>query len=190
MAETLSVDGHRNQRLSHLLDGVVLLGLAVLVLYTVAKHEPWADEAQAWLLEGTTRGGNSSSQNFATKDTLRFGSPFSRSPFTRSTCPLFTLVTSVARWRSLASESSFFLRLFRDCYATSLHFHSFSSISTLFSPARTSSCLSSDFLRLISSPGIASDHRLWCDYRTAYPGSVPDACGIAVSLTRRFIPGN
>lgn len=32
------------------LDGAVWLGMAVLVLFTISRHEPWADEAQSWLL--------------------------------------------------------------------------------------------------------------------------------------------
>ena len=33
-----------------LLDTVVWLGLALVILLTVTRHEPWADEAQSWLL--------------------------------------------------------------------------------------------------------------------------------------------
>jgi hypothetical protein len=32
------------------LDGAVWLALAVLVFFTIGRHEPWADEAQSWLL--------------------------------------------------------------------------------------------------------------------------------------------
>ncbi|MGA3316956.1 MAG: hypothetical protein ABSC64_11025 [Candidatus Korobacteraceae bacterium] len=37
-------------RLLRVLDVAVLGSLATLVLFTVSKHEPWADEAQSWLL--------------------------------------------------------------------------------------------------------------------------------------------
>jgi hypothetical protein len=33
-----------------LLDLTVFAGLSALILYTVSKHEPWADEAQSWLI--------------------------------------------------------------------------------------------------------------------------------------------
>src|SRR5579872_353891 len=40
----------KNLRYLLMLDGAVLVALAALVLYTVSRHEPWADEAQAWLI--------------------------------------------------------------------------------------------------------------------------------------------
>lgn len=38
------------QPYSWILDISVFLALATIVLYTISKHEPWADEAQAWLI--------------------------------------------------------------------------------------------------------------------------------------------
>lgn len=37
------------RRLS-LVDLSVLMSLACIILYAVSKHEPWADEAQSWLI--------------------------------------------------------------------------------------------------------------------------------------------
>jgi len=48
-AEPSDVQGAFMQNRLRWLDGAVLLSLTALVLYTVSKHEPWADEAQAWL---------------------------------------------------------------------------------------------------------------------------------------------
>lgn len=38
------------KRLLSLVDLSVLMSLACIILYTVSKHEPWADEAQSWLI--------------------------------------------------------------------------------------------------------------------------------------------
>ena len=38
------------KRLLSVLDLGVLAGLASVIFYTVSRHEPWADEAQAWLI--------------------------------------------------------------------------------------------------------------------------------------------
>jgi hypothetical protein len=50
MAKARIFDQLKITRSLALLDGAVLLSLATLVFYTVSKHEPWADEAQAWLV--------------------------------------------------------------------------------------------------------------------------------------------
>jgi len=36
-------------RVAQILDGTVFLALSALVVYTVSRHEPWADEADTWL---------------------------------------------------------------------------------------------------------------------------------------------
>jgi hypothetical protein len=50
MAEPGISSPPKNLRALRILDSGVLLTLGGLVLYTVSKHEPWADEAQAWLV--------------------------------------------------------------------------------------------------------------------------------------------
>jgi hypothetical protein len=50
MPEARSVSNSLILRPLWWLDTSVLLALATLIFYTVSKHEPWADEAQAWLL--------------------------------------------------------------------------------------------------------------------------------------------
>lgn len=50
MAEATGALYHEKQQYLLILDGAVLLTLSALVLYTISKHEPWADEAQAWLI--------------------------------------------------------------------------------------------------------------------------------------------
>jgi len=50
MHEANATSRSEHARTLVLLDGLVLMSLGWLVLYTVSKHEPWADEAQAWLV--------------------------------------------------------------------------------------------------------------------------------------------
>jgi len=45
-----SISSRRRLHWLPALDGAVWLALAVLVFFTIGRHEPWADEAQSWLL--------------------------------------------------------------------------------------------------------------------------------------------